>query len=275
MLNAILTNSVPEDPGRGAYALLLNPKGRVQADLRVLKTGEAILIDTEPEGADAARGILARYAPFSRVQLEDLAENWSVLGLYGPQARTLLGGHDLVEHQAAGVEIGDDTLLAAGVTRPVAGYDLFGPREAVARAAEHLASRGAVAAAPEAYESARVTAGVPRFGTDITPENFPGESGVLDRAVDFTKGCYPGQETVARMRYRGHPNKTLYRLSTGPVDPGAPILQQGKPVGAVTSVAPLPTNGETLALGYLSRKADPEAPLTAGEHGVRVLGEAG
>ena len=274
MLNAILTNSVPPNADPGAYALLLNPKGRVQSDLRVLRSGTDIVVDTEPEGANAAREILGRYAPFSRAQLEDLSEAWSVLGLYGPRAGDLLG-LDLNEHETAEVETGGETLLAAGVAAPVPGYDLLGPSEAVARAADHLAALGAVPVGTDAYEAARVGAGVPRFGADLTPENFPGEAGILDRAVDFGKGCYPGQETVARMRYRGHPNKTLYRLScTGePPTPGTPILQGDKQVGTVTSVSPLPVDGEILALGYLSRNTDLEAPIVAAGSGVRVLGE--
>ena len=272
MLNAVLTNSVPPGADPGAYALLLNPKGRVQSDLRVLRAGPDVLVDTEPEGADAAREILGRYAPFSRVKLEDLSEDWSVLGLYGPKAGDLLG-LDLAEHRTADVEIGVDTLLAAGVTAPLPGYDLFGPREAVARAAEHLAAGGAVSIGPDAYEAARIEAGVPRFGADLTPENFPGEAGVLGRAVDFGKGCYPGQETVARMRYRGHPNKTLYRLSFADEAPapGTPILQGEKQVGTVTSISPTPVDGENLALGYLSRGADLGAPVVAAGREVRVL----
>ncbi len=272
MLNAVLTNSVPPGADPGAYALLLNPKGRVQSDLRVLRSGSDVLVDTEPEGADAAREILGRYAPFSRVKLEDLSDAWSVLGLYGPRAGDLLG-LDLSEHRTAEVGIGAETLLAAGVAAPVPGYDLFGPTEAVARAAEHLAALGAAPAGPDAYEAARVRAGVPRFGADLTPENFPGEAGVLDRAVDFGKGCYPGQETVARMRYRGHPNKTLHRLSyTGEtLAPNTPILQGEKRVGTITSVSPLPEDGAYPALGYLSRGADLDAPIAAAGREVRVL----
>jgi tRNA-modifying protein YgfZ len=275
MLNAVLTNSVPPDADPGAYALLLNPKGRVQADLRVLGSGQDILVDTEPEGAGAAREILGRYAPFSRVKLEDLSDEWSVLGLYGPKAGTLLGGPDLAEHGTAEVHIDGEALLAAGVAAPVPGYDLLGPSEAVARAKEILAARGAIAIGADAYETARVEAGIPRFGADLTPENFPGEAGVLGRAVDFKKGCYPGQETVARMHYRGHPNRTLYRISytSEHLAPGTPILQGEKAVGAITSVAPLPVDGETLALCYLSRNTDLDAPIVAAGSELRVLGE--
>lgn len=275
MLNAVLTNNVPPDAEPGAYALLLNPKGRVQADLRVLKSGEDVLVDTEPEGADAAREILGRYAPFSRVELEDLSEAWSVLGLYGPEAGDLLDGLSLADHGTAEVEIGGEKLLAAGVAAPIPGHDLIGPSEAVARAREGLIELGGTPTSLDAYETARVEAGIPRFGADLTPENFPGEAGVLDRAVDFKKGCYPGQETVARMHYRGHPNRTLYRISYRGehLAPGTPILQGEKAVGTITSVAPLPVDGETLALGYLSRNADLAAPIIAGSYGIRVLGE--
>lgn len=275
MLNAVLTNSVPPDADPGAYALLLNPKGRIQADLRVLKLGRDILVDTEPEGAGAAREILGRYAPFSRVKLEDLSNDWSVLGLYGPKSGELLGDPDLPEHGTAEVEIDGGTLLAAGVAAPVVGYDLFGPSKVVARAKEILAARGAVAADADAYETARVEAGIPRFGADLTPENFPGEAGVLDRAVDFSKGCYPGQETVARMHYRGHPNRKLYRISSAGerLAPGTPILQGEKTAGSITSAAPLPVDGQALALCYLSRNADLDTPIAAAGSEVRVLDE--
>ncbi len=273
MLNAVLTNDVPREGDRGVYAMLLNPKGRVQTDLRVVKAGEDVLVDTEPEGAQAAREILGRYAPFSRVKLEDLSASWSVLGLYGPDAMGLLGGLEAAEHASVEVEVGGVSLLAGGVALPVGGYDLIGPSDAVAAAREYLAEQGAVPADRSAYETARIEAGVPRFGADITPDNFPGETAALDRAVSFEKGCYPGQETVARMRYRGHPNKTLHRLAIegAGAQAGAEILQNGKTVGRITSIAPLPVNGRVSALGYLSRGADTAGPLSCGKAEIKVL----
>src|ERR687893_1453618 len=260
MLNAILTNEVPEEEHCGVYALLLNPKGRIGADLRFLKSDGDVLINTEPEGSATAKELLGRYAPFSRVEVEDLSEAdtpWSILGLYGPRAKELLDGLELAEHESAEVKLGGADLLAAGVAVPVPGYDLLGPADALGTAREYLLTRGAIPVSPDAYETARIKAGIPRFGPDITFENFPAEAGILERAVSFEKGCYPGQETVARMRYRGHPNKLLHRfaLEGDPPPPDTAILQDGKRVGHLTSIAPLPVNGETFALGYLSRKA--------------------
>lgn len=269
MLDAVLTNEIPKDANTGAYAMLLNPKGRIQTDLRVLKSGDEILIDTEPEGLEAAEEILGRYAPFSRVKLEEAS--LSILGLYGPKAKDLLGVQELAEHQTTSVVIADTPLLAAGVCVPVSGYDLIGPAEALRTVREYLVSAGAIPTGHEAYETARIVAGIPRFGTDITPENFPGETGALDRAVSFQKGCYPGQETVARMHYRGHPNKTLRRLviEGPPPTTDDAIVQGEKTVGKITSIAPLPVNGARVALGYLSRNADLGAPLLSGK--ARIL----
>jgi folate-binding protein YgfZ len=275
MLNAILTSDVPTHGDRGAYAMLLDPKGRIQTDLRVVKAGDEILIDTEPEGAKAANGILARYTPFSRVRLEELS--WSVLGLYGPRAREYFG--DPEEHQSREIEIEGQVLLSVGVAFPVPGYDLIGPPEDLAAVRRYLTETGATLVSADAYETARIVAGVPRFGADITPENFPGESeNSLERAISFEKGCYPGQETVARMHYRGSPNKKLYRfeLEPGPMEPpeaGDEILQGENKlmhpispvnvVGWLTSVAPTWIDGRVYALGYLARKADLEAPMMA------------
>ena len=275
MLNAVLTNDVPTDGAIGAYAMLLDPKGRIQTDVRVVKGEDEILADTEPEGALAAKEILGRYAPFSRVKLDELFD-WGALGLYGPRARELLGVADLAEHESTRAEIGGVSILVVGVAVPTGGYDLIGPAGPLGAAREYLLGAGATPTGRDAREAARIAAGVPRFGADITPENFPGESeSSLGRAVSFGKGCYPGQETVARMRYRGSPNKKLYRfeLEPGSIEPpqaGDGILQEGKKaagqvnvVGWLTSVAPFPVEGRLYALGYLARKADLEAPMSA------------
>ncbi len=276
MLDAVLTNQVSKEPNLGIYATLLSPKGKIQADLRVLKSGREVLVDTEPEGADAAREILGRYAPFSRVKLEDLSaggETWGVLGLYGPRARTLLDGLRLAEHESAEIEVGGERVLAAGVAVPMSGFDMLAPVDELRATRDYLLQAGAVLAGSDAYETARVEMGTPRFGSDITKENFPAEAGILERAVSFSKGCYPGQETVARMHYRGHPNCTLHRLvveGSSPT-PDTPIFQNEKQVGWITSVAPLPVGGRQLVLAYLSRNADLDDALLAGDAKLRPV----
>ena len=276
MLDAILTNQVPKEPNLGIYATLLSPKGKIQTDLRVFKSGSDVLVDTEPEGAGATREILGRYAPFSRVKIEDLSvgdETWGVLGLYGPRAEELLDGLRLTEHESAETEVGGARLLAVGVAVPVSGFDLLGPVDEVRAARDYLLRARAVLVGSEAYETARVQTATPRFGSDITPENFPAEAGILERAVSFSKGCYPGQETVARMHYRGHPNRTLHRLVVegSSLTPDTPIFQKEKQVGRITSVAPLPVSDQHLVLGYHSRNANLDDTLHAGDAKLRPV----
>jgi tRNA-modifying protein YgfZ len=269
MLDAILTNDVPKAKNLGAYSLLLDAKGRIQTDLRITKDGDDLLAIVESEGKEAARSILGRYAPFSRVKLEEA--NFDVLGLYGPRSKELLG-LELAEHESEGVEVGDAKVLAVGVSVPAPGCDLLVPEGNVRAVRDHLESLGATEATLEEYEALRIETGVPRFGADMTPENFPGEAGVLDRAVSFSKGCYPGQETVARMHYRGQPNKNLHRFTVegDAPTPGTPILQNEKEAGRITSVAPMEVGGKTFALGYLKRKADPGGDLRAGNSVIRT-----
>lgn len=291
LLAAILTNEIPPRQDLGVYGLLLDAKGRVQTDLKVLKRpGGSLVVEVEPEGAGAARETLGRYAPFSRVNIGELSdtsgaseatnEPWGVLGLYGPDASGSLSGLlgealDLEEHQTVEVTPpGSETpVLISGVVRPAVGYELIGPSKALGEARETLLSTGVTPAPEESYEALRIENGLPRFGSDLKPENFPGEAGILDRAVSFAKGCYPGQETVARMHYRGHPNRALYRLSVeagegGSPEPGARITQNGQEVGSLTSLSPL---GDGTALGYLHRKADPESSLECEDATVRAL----
>ena len=283
MLGAVLTNEIPRGGnGLGVYAALLSPKGRVQADLRVIgdPTGEGVFIVAGPEGADAARQILGRYAPFSRVKVEDLTsgdEAWRVLGLYGPRAKQFLGNPDLAEHETARTEIGGAPVLVTGVAAPVFGYDVICPSSTLDAVRGDLLEAGAVSAGQDDYETARIWAGIPRFGVDITPDNFPGESeSFLQRTVSFEKGCYPGQETVARMRYRGSPNKKLYRFKLGAGSPAAgnEIYQGEDTVGWLTSVTPLSTDGKTFALGYLVRKAYPRAPMKAKDANILAVKSA-
>src|SRR5919107_713429 len=160
LLNSVLTNQVPEESNLGVYALLLNPKGRIQTDLRVLKAADGdVLVAVEPEGSTAAKELLGRYAPFYRTGLEDLSEAgdapWGILGLYGPGAQDLLDGPELAEHETADVRAGGADLLAAGVAVPVGGYDLLGPADALQAAREHLVGRGAVPAGPRPYQTPR------------------------------------------------------------------------------------------------------------------------
>ena len=198
------------------------------------------------------------------MSLEDLSDaSWGVLGLYGPRAGTSSKLPTSPSTRAPRCLLNGADLLAAGVAVPVGGYDLLGPSDALETARNHLRERGAVAAGLDAYEAARIEAGVPRFGSDITPENFPAEAGILERAVSFEKGCYPGTGDRRPDALPRPPEQELHRfvVEGTPPAPGAEIAQSGRQVGWITSVAPLPVEGQILALGYLHRNADPRGEL--------------
>ena len=131
-----------------------------------------------------------------------------------------------------------------------------------------LLAAGAVAVAPEAAEIVRVEAGVPRFGAEMDTATMPAEAGIVEAAVSFTKGCYIGQETVARLHYKGKPNRHLRGLRlSGPAAPGEPLRLGEKEVGRLGSAVVSPALGR-IGLAIVRREAEPGAELAVGEDGV-------
>src|SRR5262249_20617852 len=146
------------------------------------------------------------------------------------------------------------------------GEELAGPVDAVARRWRELRDAGAAPVGTDALELLRVDAGVPWLGAELDESVFPAEAGVVERAVSFTKGCYLGQETVARMHYRGHPNRRLRQLQFEGDAPaaGAPLRAGAREVGRVTSAAALP-DGRVVGLGYVRREVADDAVLDVGD----------
>ena len=278
MLNAVLTNDVPAHGDRGAYAMLLNPKGRVQADLRVVKATDEILIDTEPEGAEATKEILGRYAPFSRVKLEELPD-WQVLGLYGPRAAELLGDPGLAEHETKQAEIGGGPRYSSWASRcPSAATISSGLRKT--RAVRRVPDRDRRTTRGQRRLRDRPDRGRrPPLRRGHHARELPGRVGELSGAGrQLREGLLPrpgdgGEDALPRK-----PEQEALPLRTGARPDGAArgwrtrsckTEEAGRPnssvdvVGWLTSVAPLPVDGKVYALGYLARKADLEAPMRA------------
>jgi folate-binding protein YgfZ len=137
-----------------------------------------------------------------------------------------------------------------------------------------LAEAGAHEVSPEAAEIVRIESGRPRHGVDMSEDNLPAEAGIVDRAVSFTKGCYVGQEPVARMHYKGHPNRHLRGLRLRQqAAPGTPLVHEGKEVGRVTSAALSPALGP-IALALVRREVEPGDSVRAGMDGPDAVVEA-
>jgi tRNA-modifying protein YgfZ len=226
-LQSMVTNDVEAvEPGGGTYALLLTPKARVISDLEVFRVDGDLVLACPPQAVDDVVETLVR-ARFRKKVAFDAAEYALVWGD--------------VEGALAELEtpVGAERLLAAA------------PANGAATEAD--------------WELARIEAGMPRFGHEFDASSMPAEAGLETRAISFTKGCYPGQEPVARLHYRGHANRGVrgVRFDGGGVEPGADVEVDGAVVGRVTSVAESPRFGP-IGLSILRREVAEGARGEAG-----------
>jgi folate-binding protein YgfZ len=268
-LQGQLTNDVEAlGEGEGCYAALLDRKGHMQADMRVLRLagGAGLWLDLEPEPAPAVLSHLRTYSIGREVEIEDVTETWAMLSLIGPRAVELSGFEGLGPAHAQR-------------TRPWEGIEVLGVATALgvdlivlaedADALHDLAlASGVVEVGEEAVEILRIEAGTPRFGAEMNTETMPAEAGIVDAAVSFTKGCYIGQEPVARLHYKGRPNRHLRGLElSARAEPGAELRLGEKVVGKIGSSGVSPARGP-IALAIVRREAEPGTELAVGEAGV-------
>src|SRR3954452_6895983 len=203
-LQGQVTNDVAAlTPGSGLYAALLNHKGKMLADMRILRGEGFIWIDTEPEALPVLVRNVSMYSIGRDVRHGDVSARRSLLSLIGPEARAPLDDPPPAEEHA--FTHGEHGLYVAtdlGVDVICASADAAAVREAL----------GVEPVSEEAAECLRIESGRPRFLYDVGTDTIPQEAGLNDRAVSFTKGCYVGQETVARLHYKGKPNRHLRGL---------------------------------------------------------------
>ena len=235
-------------PGHGCYAAFLTHKGKMLGDLRVFDRGEELLLDCERSVLQELFNMINRFKLGREVELHKRTLQLGLLSVIGPEAPTLTGP---AEHDNAKVSLGGRDVVAV---RTDVGTDLF-------FAAEDLAAVRAALDFPDGDEAAaeivRVERGRPRYGIDLDESVIPQEAGLNERAVSFTKGCYVGQETVARLFYRGKPNRRLLGLRLSePMAPGTEVRLGEKVVGKLGSVVVSPEHGP-IALALVRREANP------------------
>jgi folate-binding protein YgfZ len=241
-------------PGHGAYAAFLTHKGKMLGDMRVLDLGDELWLDTERVALQELFNMIRRYKLGRDVELHKRTLERGLLSLIGPGARELFSvGPD--EHDNEPREFG--FVVATDV-----GVDVICDADEVEAV---KASLGVPEVSEAAAEIVRVEHGRPRYGIDLNDSVIPQEAGLNERAVSFTKGCYVGQETVARLFYRGKPNRHLrgLRLSE-PLETGTPLRLGEREVGRLGSSVVSPTHGP-IALAILRREASPGDQLAAGE----------
>jgi tRNA-modifying protein YgfZ len=266
-LQGQLTNDVEAlAPGEGQYAALLDRKGHMQADMRVLRLSpEEIWIDTEPEALAAALRHLEMYKIGREVSIAEVGTERVILSLIGPRSVEIAGTAALPEYACEATKVHGVECLTVGTAN---GIDLIVNSGEAERLREALLTGGAVPVGPEAEEIVRIEAGTPRFGAEMGTETMPAEADIVERAISFTKGCYIGQEPVARLHYKGRPNRHLRGLRlSAPAVPGSSLRLGQKEVGRIGSAGVSPALGP-IALAIVRREAEPGAELVVGEDGV-------
>ena len=241
-------------PGHGCYAAFLTHKGKMLGDLRVLDLGDELWLDTERVALQELFNMIRRYKLGRDVELHKRTLERGLLSLVGPGARELVPVAQQ-EHDNAQIEHGVAVATDVGV-------DLIVDAE---RIDEVKAALGVPEVAEAAAEIIRVERGRPRYGVDLDDSVIPQEAGLNERAVSFEKGCYVGQETVARLFYRGKPNRHLrgLRLSK-PLETGTALRLGEREVGKLGSSVVSPTHGP-IALAIVRREAAPGDTVAAGE----------
>ena len=275
-LHGILTNDIASlAAGQACYAAYLTPQGRMVSDMDVLRRQNDLLLDVEPQVGPRLAERFDSSIFTEDVSITDRSPELASIGVYGPEAASLLSGvlddagvpagvPGLDEHVTRSWTAGEGTPAAAGELTilgtnrgGVNGFHLFADVAAARPLVEALVARGAERLGDLAAESLRIEASVPKFGTDMTDDTIPLEAGIEARAISTTKGCYVGQEVIVRILHRGH-GRVVRRLAGLQVDgdviplAGTRLLSGEKEVGHVTSAVRSPRLG-VIALGYVHR----------------------
>ena len=266
LLNRLSTNKVDHlEPGQGAPTILTNDRGRIVDLVHVVNVGDHVLALTSPETQETIIAWLDKYTIMDDVEVEDHTQASSMLALIGPTATAVLASVSglTLEDLAAVPTYGSTTAVIAGSTTRIVHQPVSGlPGYALVTAAESapgvwgaIVATGAAPMGAEAYDALRVAHAVPTYGREMGEQYNPLEAGLIG-SIDFTKGCYIGQEVMARLDSYQKVQKHLVTLKFGPaaqVSQGAEMVQEGRVVGVVTSLSTLP-DGDLVGLGYV-RKA--------------------
>jgi len=280
-LNGMVTNNIKDLAlNRGNYNFLLNAQGRIQGDMYVYNRGEYLLIDSDRSQVEHLIKTLEHFIIMDDVELTDASEKITSIGLQGPKSAVVLKSIGVDPEDALAVCDLTWNGIGISVTRMVndehdfLNYEIWLAPDNAGKLWDALVAAGAKPTGTDAIEKFRIFAGVPKYGVDIRDRDLPQET-EQQQALNFTKGCYIGQEIVERIRSRGN----VHRMFTGFVlngaaDRGTKIVVNDKEVGELTSVATVNVNGaeKLLALGYIRREAGaPGAQVKVGETTAAVM----
>jgi folate-binding protein YgfZ len=277
-LNGMVTNNIRDlAQNHGVYCFLLNAQGHIQADLYAYNLGDSLLVDADSSQRDKIVAHFDHFIISDDVEVTDISTTLTAIGVAGPKAGTVLRAAGIQAAELNPLELTTpkcecdcaclQCTLVRGDNATGSAYEIWlkpAQRESTWKA---LLSAGATAVGSSALDLLRISHGIPRFRIDIRERDLPQETGQA-RALNFTKGCYLGQEIVERIRSRGavHRQFTAFLVEGALPGPGAKIHADDKEVGEITSSVnlPLPAGDRPVALGYLRREAAGKS-LRAGE----------
>ncbi len=267
-LQGMLSNDVVKlEEKKGMYATILNVKGRLISDMRVYRESESVLIDLEPVLNQKVLELLTKFRLSYKANIDDISQNTGLISIQGPQAIKLLEllieekppqmeQYEFIQKEALGHLL---TIVSVNRTGEE-GFDLYVSNDGLKDLWDALLmEREGLNVSPIGYNALnmlRIEAGIPIYGVDMDESNIPIEAGLWD-ALDFEKGCYVGQEVVARIKWRGHVNWHLVGFeSEGEVAPkvGDEIFLDERKIGRITSSTLSPTFNKPLSLGYIRRE---------------------
>jgi folate-binding protein YgfZ len=283
MLTGLVTNDVHAlSPGHGQYAAALSPKGRIVADVRIFARADHLLVDVPPRARAGWDALVRKYINPRVAPYIDVAAEMRQLAIAGVAARAILGGAaGLAREALAGLapyahidaEIaGRPAMIVRIPDLDADGYEIFFPADAFSAIWQRLTAGGATPGGLLAWEIARIENGRPEWGIDIDETTIPQEANLEElHAISYTKGCYTGQEVVARIHFRGHVNRHLRGLRLGHSEPPAEravlLSLDGKQIGDVRSSALSPRMG-AIALIMVRREIEMETTVVVeGQNG--------
>lgn len=273
-LNGQVTNDVQAlEVGEGCYAAFLTHKGKMQGDLRILRAEQELLLDTERVALQSLFDMIRRFKVGYQVELHKRTLQSGLLSLIGPNAREIAAAASAAalpapdEHAHLLSEIAGRQARLIATTHPQ-GLDVLCASEDTSALSAALLAAGAQEVSEAAVEALRVLEGVPRYGIDLDETVIPQEAGLNERAVSFVKGCYVGQETVARLYYKGKPKRLLRGLRLdGPASTGDEIRTGDRVVGRLGSAIVSPQLG-VIGLALLRNELGEGDRVSVGEQQV-------
>ena len=285
------------------YSAVLTPKGRMIADLRLMwgpdPEEESLFLDVPAAAIEPLLAHLKRYVPPRLATIEDVTADSGLVTVLGPEAADTLAeivlgsashaaeveglaeGEFLESQKDEDDRLGKDRVrIARTCDVDVPAWDLFVSAGRFREVWDSLIKSGAAPIGAGVWDTLRVEAGRPAYGADMDESTILSETGLVDRAVDHTKGCYTGQEIIVRIRDRGHVNRSLrgLLLAEGPAPKsGTEIFREDRVVGGITSVVESPRRGGPIGLGYVHRDVSHGEQVTVGSPtgppaGIRALG---